>query len=137
MEQKVEGRGQGCPVPREVKYHLPAQHQQQFDIVDKYSGVCVSGDRKIPVSEAVSNVYRVPEEVRILGHAVITLYVDERIKKIEAHNLEIKERVREETLTLREATRGHGVVRCPDCDEDVPWGNLMNHRMRTCANIRV
>ena len=64
-----------------------------------------------------------PEEIRILGYDVITLYVDERIKKIEAHNLEIQEKVREETLTLREASRGQGVVRCPDCDEDVPWGH--------------
>ena len=105
--------------------------------MEKYSGVGVSGDRKIPVSEAVSREYRVPEEIRILGYDVITLYVDERIKKIEAHNIEIQEKVREETLTLREATRGQGVVRCPDCDEDVPWGHVMSHRIRTCANLRV
>ena len=63
----------------------------ELALVDKYSGVGVSRDRKIPVSEAVSREYRVPEEIRILGYNVVNLYVDQRIKKIEVHNLEIRE----------------------------------------------
>jgi len=107
------------------------------EIVEKYSGIGICGDRKIPVSEAVSNEYRVPEEVRVMGYEVITLYVDERIRKIEAHNLNVYEMVRNETITLREATRGQGIVRCPDCQEDVAWGHLMAHRTRTCSHLRV
>ena len=58
-------------------------------MVERYSGLGISGDRRIPVSEAVSHEYRVPEEVRVLGYEVITLYVDERIKMIEAHNMKV------------------------------------------------
>ena len=105
-------------------------------MVERYSGLGISGDRRIPVSEAVSHEYRVPEEVRVLGYEVITLYVDERIKKIEAHNLKVAEMVRQETITLREATRGQGIVRCPDCEEDIPWGHLLTHRTRTCSILR-
>ena len=57
--------------------------------MERYSGLGITGDRKIPVSEAVSRECRVPEEVRALGYSVITLYVDERIKKIEAHNSKV------------------------------------------------
>ena len=44
-------------------------------MVKRYSGLGISGDRRVPVSEAVSHEYRVPEEVRVLGYEVITLYV--------------------------------------------------------------
>ena len=74
------------------------------------AGLGITGDRKIPVSEAVSRECRVPEEARELGYSVITLYVDERIKKIEAHNSKVLEDVRKQTITLRGVTRGQGVV---------------------------
>ena len=45
------------------------------EVVERYSGLGISGHRRIPVSEAVSHEYRVPEEVRVLGYEVITLYV--------------------------------------------------------------
>ena len=109
----------------------------EIALVEKYSGLGITGDKKIPVSEAVSREFRVPEEVLELGYSVITLYVDERVKKIEAHNSRVSENVRKETFTLREATRGQGVVNCPDCHEDVAWGDLLNHRTRTCPNCRI
>ena len=46
--------------------------------------------------------------------------------------MKVLENVREETITLSEATRGQGIVRCPDSNEDVAWGNLLTHRTRTC-----
>ena len=106
-------------------------------IVEQYAGLGISGERKIPVSQAVSQEYRLPEEIRALGHMVIRLYVDERIKKIEEHNKKVLDQVREDTLLLREATRGQGVVICPECMEDVAWGHIMGHRTRTCPNSRV
>ena len=92
----------------------------------------ISGDRKIPVSDAVSQQHRVPDEIKT------SVYIDERIKLIETHNQKIMEIVRLETIQLREATRGRGgVVMCPDCQEEVAWGHLLTHRTRTCTNCRV
>ena len=54
----------------------------EIELVERYSGLGITGDRKIPVSEAVSRECRVPKEVREIGYSVITLYVDERIKKL-------------------------------------------------------
>ena len=124
---------QKSPVPSTSSTPTTAE----IELVERYSGLGITGDRKIPVSEAVSRECRVPEEARELGYSVITLYVDERIKKIEAHNSKVLEDVRKQTITLREVTRGQGVVNCPDCHEDVAWGHLLIHRTRTCTNCRV
>ena len=88
-------------------------------------------------SFGIGTPYIIHKAFRELGYSVITLYVDERIKKIEAHNSKVLEDVRKQTITLREVTRGQGVVNCPDCHEDVAWGHLLIHRTRTCTNCRV
>ena len=35
--------------------------------------------------------------------------------------------IEQETYGLREATRGSGVVVCPECAEEAHWGALMHH----------
>ena len=98
----------------------------------------ISEDRKIPVSDAVSQQHRVPDEIKTLGYTSIKLYIDKRIKLIETHNQKIMEIVRSETIQLREATRGRGgVVMCPDCQEEVAWGHILTHRTRKFTNCRV
>ena len=106
-------------------------------IVEKYLEVGIGGDRKIPVTDAVSAENRIPEEVKALGYLMIKFYIDERIKVIEAHNKVVLERVREDTLDLKEATLGRSVIICPACMEDVPWGAIMLHRTKLCVNCRV
>ena len=54
-------------------------------IVEKYLEVGIGGDRKIPLTDAVSAENRIPEEVKGLGYLMIKFYIDERIKVIEAH----------------------------------------------------
>ena len=63
-------------------------------------------------------------EIKNLAHAMVKLYIDARIKKIEEHNAHVLECVQQDTMDLREATRGWGLVVCPECMEDVPWGSL-------------
>jgi hypothetical protein len=109
----------------------------ETDLVERFSGQGIGGIRKIPVSDAVNKDNRVPEEIKSLGHRVVKLYLDARIRKIEEHNAAILETVIQETYDLRNATRGMGVVSCPECEEDVPWGSLMDHRTRLCRNCRV
>ena len=57
--------------------------------MEQYAGLGISGERKIPVSQAVSQEYRL--------RMVIRLYVDERIKKIEEHNKKVLEQVSEKS----------------------------------------
>jgi hypothetical protein len=123
---------------------LPRQRLQEHagtsretDLVERFSGQGIGGTRKIPVSDAVSKENRVPDEIKSLGHRVVKLYLDARIRKIEEHNAVILESLIQETYDLRNATRGMGVVSCPECEEDVPWGSLMDHRTRLCRNCRV
>ena len=58
----------------------------EWNLIGKFAGVGISGDRKIPVSDAVSQQHRVPDEIKSLGYTSVKLYIDERIKLIEAHN---------------------------------------------------
>ena len=107
-------------------------------MIERYAGLGISGDRKIPVSDAVSQQYRVPVEITYLGHDTVKKYIDERILLIELHNKKIFEIFRKETIQLREATRGTGgAVRCPDSRENVASGHPVSHRTRTCNNCRV
>ena len=76
-------------------------------------------------------------EIKNLAHAMVKLYIDARIKKIEEHNAHVLECVQQDTMDLREATRGWGLVVCPECMEDVPWGSIMLHRTGLCKNCRV
>ena len=110
---------------------------RETDLVERFSGQGIGGTRKIPVSDAVSKENRVPDEIKSLGHRVVKLYLDARIRKIEEHNAVILESLIQETYDLRNATRGMGVVSCPECEEDVPWGSLMDHRTTLCRNYRV
>ena len=105
--------------------------------MEKYLEVGIGGDRKIPVTDAVSAENRIPEEVKALGYLMIKFYIDERIKVIEAHNKLVLERVREDTMDLKEATIGRSVIICPECMEDVPWGAIMLHRTKLCIDCRV
>ena len=92
-------------------------------LLEMYAGQGIGGDRKIAVSEAVNAANRVPEDIKKLGYHMIKLYIDARVKKIEEHNANVLEEVRKDTVELREATRGWGHVICPECMDDVPWGN--------------
>ena len=85
----------------------------EVDLVKRYAGVGVAGSKKIK------------------------LYIDARIKIIEEHNAAILEAVLQETIEMRNATRGMGVVTCPECAEEVYWGALIDHRTRLCRNCRV
>ena len=109
----------------------------EVDLVKRYAGVGVAGCKKIPVSDAVTTEHRVPDEIKSLGHRVVKLYIDARIKIIEEHNAAILEAVLQETIEMRNATRGMGVVTCPECAEEVYWGALIDHRTRLCRNCRV
>ena len=104
--------------------------EAELDLVARFSLEGIGGSRKILVSNAVSREYPVPQEIKNGGSALIKIYIDERIRKIEEHNSRILECVRDQTEVLREATRGDGVVQCPDCGNDVPWGNVLYHRNR-------
>ena len=75
---------------------------------------------------------RVPDDIKTLGHEMIKVYIDARIKKIEGLNEKLFEAIKQETYDLREATRGSGVVVCHKCADEVHWGALMYHRTRTC-----
>ena len=97
----------------------------ETDLVERFSGQGIGGTRKIPY------------EMKSLGHRVVKLYLDARIRKIEEHNAVILESLIQETYDLRNATCGMGVVSCPECEEDVPWGSLMDHRTCLCRNSRV
>ena len=54
-----------------------------------------------------------------------------------AHNAAVKAAVVACTEELRSATRGQGVVVCPDCEEEVAWGNLLSHRLDQCKETKV
>ena len=56
---------------------------------------------------------------------------------VKSHNEAIKRGVIADTEELRDKTRGKGVVSCPECQEDVAWGNILSHRLETCVNTRV
>ena len=75
--------------------------------------------------------------VQQIGHEMIKKYIDAMIKKIEEHNQRLLDAIQKETFSLREGTRGSGVVICPECNEEFYWGSLMHHRTRTCKNCRV
>ena len=85
----------------------------------------------ISVSDARQE-HTVPDEVKSLGHLVVKVYIEERIKKIEEHNENVLVTVCQDTLKLREATRGAEIVICPGCGEEVAWGRIMTHRIRCC-----
>ena len=53
---------------------------------------------------------RVPDEIKALGLAMVKRYMDERIRRIEEHNACVLDTVRQETMDLREVTRGWGLV---------------------------
>ena len=99
-----------------------------------YAGRGIEGDKKIAVSDAVNSENRIPDEIKALGHAMVKMYIDKRIKKIEEHNTCILDTFNQETIELREGTRGWGFVVCPECLEAVPWGSIMLQRTRSCPN---
>ena len=107
------------------------------NLLDMYAARGIEGDKKIAVSDAVNSENRVPDEIRALGLAMVKRYMDERIKRIEEHNACVLDTVRQETMDLREVTRGWGLVVCPECLEDVPWGSIMDHRTKSCSKCRV
>ena len=74
-------------------------------MIERFSGQGIGGTRKIPVSDAVTKDNRVPEDIKSLGHRVVKLYLDDRIRKIEEHNAAILETVIQETYNLRNAMR--------------------------------
>jgi hypothetical protein len=103
-------------------------------LVERFSGQVIGGYRKIPVSDAVTKEYRVPEEIKSLDTELSSSIY---IRKIEEHDVTILETVIKETYDLRNATCGMGVIFCPECEEDVSWDSLMDHRIRLCNNCRV
>ena len=98
----------------------------EHNLIEKYAGQGIDGDRKIAVSEAVSSTNRLPEEIRNLGHNMMKMYINARIKKIEEHNERILEAIRKDSMELKEATRGWGTVVCPECLDDIPWGSILS-----------
>ena len=72
-----------------------------------------------------------------IGTHAVTFYFDERRRMITGHNDAIRRAIEEDTEALREASRGDGVVVCPDCGMEVAWGNILPHRLEICKNKRV
>ena len=107
------------------------------NLIEMYAGQGIGGDRKIQVSEAVNATNRVPEEIKKLGYNMIKMYIDPRVKKIEEHNANVLNTVRQDSMELREATKGWGLVVCPEFMDDVPWGSIMLHRTGLCRKSRV
>ena len=79
----------------------------------------------------------IPDFVKNLGPNAMTYYFDERRRMMTCHNESVRSGVIEDTERLREEFRGRGVINCPECGQDVAWGNIMSHRLETCKNKRV
>ena len=104
----------------------------ELDLVARFIIIGVEGPRKIPVSDAVSRDHPVPQVIKNGGSVLMKMYIDDRIKNIEEHNQRVMETLRMETENLRETSRGNGVVQCPDCEVEVPWGSALYHKTRVC-----
>ena len=85
----------------------------------------------------LSREFPVPAFVREIGPSGMMFYFDERRRMMTAHNESVRQAVIKDTNAIRNRTRGDGVVMCPDCQEEVAWGNLLPHRLELCSAKRV
>ena len=76
----------------------------------------------------VSRRYRVPETVRGMGEAAVREYLRMRSALVDSHNKDVEQAVEEESEVIRDLTKGHPVIVCQECDQDVYWGNIRVHR---------
>ena len=105
---------------------------EEKDAIREVAGRGIGGARAISIHQMVNRQFRIPEFVKKIGSHATTFYFDERRSFLTTHNEAIRKAVTEETERLREASRGDGVVTCPDCSDQVAWGNLLPHRLETC-----
>ena len=82
-------------------------------------------------------IFMIPDFNKSIGPNAMTYYFDERRRMMTGHNDAIRSEVINDTEQLREEFRGRGVVPCPECRQDVAWGNIMSHRLETCKEKRV
>ena len=47
---------------------------------------------------------------------------------IVAHSKEVEQAVEEESELIRDLTKGHPIVICQECGQDIHWGNIRIHR---------
>ena len=97
----------------------------------------IDGSHAIPLSQAVSRRYRIPNFVAKLGQTAKTFYMNERIRMITEHNDAVRRAVIVHSEEMRQQFCGAGVVLCPECATEVAWGNLLPHRLEYCPKKRV
>ena len=44
------------------------------------------------------------------------------------HSKEVSNQVEMDSDLIRNMTKGHPVIVCKECGEDIAWGNIRNHR---------
>ena len=55
-------------------------------------------------------------------------YFDIRKNYLSMHNKEVSNQVEMDSDLIRNMTKGHPVIVCQECGEDIAWGNIRNHR---------
>ena len=55
-------------------------------------------------------------------------YFDIRKNYLCMHNKEVSNQVEMDSDLIRNMTKGHPVIVCQECGEDIAWGNIRNHR---------
>ena len=114
----------------------PLNEEEKREIL-KAAAIGIEGTSAISIHIMVSRKFRIPGFIKEIGTHAITYYFDERRRMITSHNENIRRAVEQHTAALREQFRGCGVVECPDCREQVPWGSILAHRLESCKKKRV
>ena len=92
----------------------------------------IEGTSSVSVHDMVSRRFPIPGFVKKIGTHAMTFYFDERRKMMNAHNELIYQAVVSDTEKLKRNTVGRGIVKCPECQDNVAWGNLLSHRLEKC-----
>ena len=64
----------------------------------------------------------------VIGDNAVRTYFRMRDKLIVAHNKEMDQAVDEEPELIRDLTKGHQIIICQECGQDIHWGNIRIHR---------
>ena len=124
----------GRPATRSQSSPLSDQEKEAITVAAARG---IEGTSAISIHEMVSRRFMIPDFVKSIGPNAMTYYFDERRRMMTGHNDAIRSEVINDTEQLREEFRGRGVVPCPECRQDVAWGNIMSHRLETCKEKRV
>ena len=100
----------------------------QEEIVKTKAAIGIEGERVIDLRHLVSQEFRVPNDILVLGQHVVSHYFEVRKKMIIDHNTEVERQVEEETELIRALTLGQSSVMCEECGEEISWGWIREHR---------